>query len=164
MIEPARRVVAVLGYSDGRDEGLHRVCASRLEHAAALARPEDLVVLSGWARRRGRPSEAELMLRAWPGVRDRVVCDHDARTTAENAAHVAALARSFAADEIVIVTSGWHARRATAFFRLLLRGTGVRVSATFPHEPRSRRRMARELVRWPLVPVQALRVRRTARR
>lgn len=157
---PVARVVAVLGYSDGRSEGLHRICASRLERAALEARPEDLVVLSGWARRQGRLSEAELMLRAWPGSADRVVCDSDARTTAQNAAHVVALVRSLAAGEVLIVTSRWHARRAATFFRLLLRGTRVRVRTTFPDEPWSARRLARELVRWPLVPIQARRARR----
>ena len=154
------RVVAVLGYSDGRSTGLHDVCASRLARAAREARPDDVVVLSGWARRAGRLSEAELMLRAWRGTAARVVCDSDARTTAENAAHVVALVRSLGAREVVIVTSRWHARRAATFFRLLLRDADVSVSTASPDEPCSARGLARELVRWPLVPVQTLRVRR----
>src|SRR5207247_1499323 len=93
------RVIAVLGYSQGRSDGLHRVCATRVERAALEARPEDVVVLSGWARRRGRLSEAELMLRAWPGPPDRIVCGSDARTTAQNAAHVVALVRSLDVGE-----------------------------------------------------------------
>jgi uncharacterized SAM-binding protein YcdF (DUF218 family) len=155
-----RRVVAVLGYSDRGGDSLHGICASRLERAAAEATPEDVVVLSGWARRRGRLSEAELMLRAWSGRADRVVCDHDARTTAENAAHVVAIVREVGAVDVLVVTSRWHARRAAAMFRLLLRGSGVRVAVVTPDEPRSLRGVLRELVRWPLVPIQALQVRR----
>ena len=34
----------------------------------------------------------------------------------------------------VVVTSRWHAPRAQAAFRLLLRGSGVRVTAAFPAE------------------------------
>jgi hypothetical protein len=45
-------------------------------------------------------------------------------------------------------------------FRLLLRGSGVRVAVVTPDEPRSLRGVLRELVRWPLVPIQALQVRR----
>ena len=157
---PVGRVVAVLGYSDGRAEGLHRICASRLQRAALEARPDDVVVLSGWARRRGRRSEAELMLGAWRGPVERVVCDPDSRTTAENAARVVALVRSLDAREVLVVTSRWHARRAQTFFRLLLRGTDVRVAIACPEEPWSARRLVPELVRWPLVPVQSLRVRR----
>ena len=155
----AARVVAVLGYSDRGSDDLHRICESRVEHAARAARPDDLVVLSGWARRRGRLPEAELMLRAWPGPADRVVCDVGARTTAENAAHVVAIVRSARAGEVVVVTSRWHARRAAAFFRFLLRGTGVAVTVSVPDEPWSMRSLARELVRWPLMPFQALRAR-----
>jgi uncharacterized SAM-binding protein YcdF (DUF218 family) len=154
-----RRIVAVLGYSDRRSDGLHAVCASRLERAAAEATARDVVVLSGWARRRGRPSEAELMQSAWRGPSERVVCDHDARTTAENAAQVVAIVRDIGASEVLVVTSRWHARRAAAIFRVLLRGTGVRVAIAYPPEAWSAQRLLRELVRWPLMPVQALRAR-----
>jgi uncharacterized SAM-binding protein YcdF (DUF218 family) len=155
----AGRVVAVLGYSDGGEDGLHRVCASRLDWAARQVRAGDVVILSGWARRGRSLSEAELMLEAWTGPTEGVVCDSDARTTAENAAQALAVARSVGAGDLLVVTSRWHARRAAALFRLLARGD-VRVAVTWPEEPWSPRRLVRELVRWPLVPFQAVRARR----
>ena len=78
------RLVVVLGYSDRAVEGLHPVCAARLARAAEVARPGDVVVLSGWARTpHGRP-EAELMAEAWSGSAAELVVDPDARTTVEN--------------------------------------------------------------------------------
>ena len=70
------RVVAVLGYSERSRPGLHRICAERLERASELARPDDIVVLSGWARGGSNDSEAELMRRAWRGEAAFVICDH----------------------------------------------------------------------------------------
>lgn len=157
---PGCRIVAVLGYSTGQWEALHPVCAARVQHAAQAAGPADAVVLSGWAGRRKRQSEAELMRGAWPGPSDRLVCDRHARTTAENAALVAALARTVGAADVLVVTSRWHAARAGAFFRSLLRDSGVRVAVACPDEPRSARFWLGELWRWPLVPIQLARVRR----
>lgn len=150
----------MLGYSSGRSQELHPICAARLEWAAREVGSDDAVVLSGWAGRRRRFSEAELMLRAWPGETDRVRCDPRARTTAENAAEVAAVARELGASEVLVVTSRWHAARAGAFVRSLMRGSGVRVMIAWPDEPRSARFWLRELWRWPLVPIQLARVRR----
>ncbi len=48
--QPARRVIVVLGYSDGAGDGLHPVCAGRVAYAARVATADDVVVLSGWAR------------------------------------------------------------------------------------------------------------------
>ena len=77
--EPARRLIVVLGYSDGRQRELHPICAARLEHAARLAEEGDAVLLSGWSRRAGRLPEAELMRRAWPGPERALLSDPDAR-------------------------------------------------------------------------------------
>ncbi len=159
---PGCRVLAVLGYSAG-GAGLHPVCAARLERAAAEAEDDDIVVLTGWARRKGRPSEAELMTRAWRGPSEHVVVDPSARTTAGNAAQVAALARRLGAGEVLVVTSRWHAARAGVFFRALLRDTGSQVTVVCPHEPRSLRWSLRELWRWPLVPLQLARERESRR-
>jgi uncharacterized SAM-binding protein YcdF (DUF218 family) len=158
---PGCRIVAVLGYSRRRADRLHPIGAARLERAAQEADGAHAVVLSGWARRRGGRSEAELMLEAWsrsPGGH-LVVSDSLARTTAENAVHVAALARRLEAEEVVVVTSRWHAARTRAFFRRLLRGSDVQVRIVYPDERRSMLFAARELVRWPLVPLQARRAR-----
>ena len=61
------RLVAVLGFSNGRGQELHSVCAARLARATAEATPGDVVLLSGWARGRKPVSEADLMARAWNG-------------------------------------------------------------------------------------------------
>jgi uncharacterized SAM-binding protein YcdF (DUF218 family) len=112
------RLVAVLGYSAWRGTGLHPVCAARLAAAHELAGEEDIVLLTGRL-------EAELMREAWPGGENRVVCDDGARVTADSATRVASLAREFGADEIVVVTSWWHCRRASVLFRRALRGRGI---------------------------------------
>jgi uncharacterized SAM-binding protein YcdF (DUF218 family) len=150
----AGRLIAVLGYSDGGAGTLHPICLARLGRAAELATPDDVVVLSGWARVRGTSSEAELMEAAWIGSPARLIRDEGARHTAENAAHAVRIARSLGVGEVIVVTSRWHAPRARAAFRWLLRGSGVRVAATAPAEPRNVRAALRELAVWPLLPVQ----------
>jgi uncharacterized SAM-binding protein YcdF (DUF218 family) len=148
-----KRVVVVLGYSDGGAGALHPVCAARLEKAAEVATAEDVVVLSGWARGRETGSEAELMAAAWRGSSAELVVDPDARTTVENAANALNDVLRVGAREVVIVTSSWHAARAKAAMRWLLRHTGVKVRSASP--PGSSARAAlRELLLWPLLPVQ----------
>jgi uncharacterized SAM-binding protein YcdF (DUF218 family) len=147
-------LVAVLGYSDRRVRDLHPVCAARLERAAVEAEGASAVVLSGWARRRQRVPEAELMRSAWRGPDANVLSDPAARTTAGNAASVAAIAERIGASEVVVVTSGWHAPRARLLFRAQLRGSGVRVSVVPARGPRPVRALVGEAVRWPLVAPQ----------
>ncbi len=156
------RVVVVLGYSDGRGPGLHPICAERLAQAAALTTADDVVVLSGWARRPGGRSEAALMREAWSGPARRVVVDEDARTTAENAANALDDIAAAEATEVVVVTSRWHARRARAAFRWLLRGSRVGVTVAAAGEG-SVRATLRELALWPLLPAQIRHARRGAR-
>lgn len=154
MSRRAPRVIVVLGYSDdGRGE-IHPICAARLAYAAELSTPDDVVVLSGWARVPGTRSEAELMEAAWAGTAREVVVDPDARTTAGNAANALDDVRRVGASEVVVVTSRWHAPRAKAAFRWMLRGTGIRVAGASPGEPRNFRASLRELPLWPLLPVQ----------
>ena len=149
------RVVVVLGYSDGGRGELHPVGAARLARAAEIATEDDVVVLSGWARVRGTSSEAELMAAAWQGVARELVVDPDARTTVGNATNALNDIRRVGAREVVVVTSRWHAPRAKAAFRLLLRGSGVRVKASYPLEERNLRAVLRELPLWVLLPAQA---------
>ena len=150
----ATRVVVVLGYSDGGRDRLHPVAAARLARAAEISTTEDLVVLSGWARVPGTRSEAELMVTAWEGKALELVVDPDARTTVGNAANALDDIRRVGAREVVVVTSRWHAARAKAAFRMLLRGSGVRVRAAYPPEPRNLRSSLRELLLWALLPAQ----------
>ncbi len=160
MSAPLPRVVVVLGYSDGGRDELHPVCAARLARAAQIATEHDVVVLSGWARVPGTRSEAELMAAAWEGAALELVVDPDARTTVGNAENAIGDIRRFGASEVVVVTSRWHAPRAKAAFRLLLRGNGVRVTAAFPREARDARALTRELVLWALLPAQIAATRR----
>ena len=149
----AARVVLVLGYSDGGQGELHRICAARLARA---------VVLSGWARVPHTRSEAELMRAAWRGQAREVVVDPDARTTVDNVANALNdIARSHV-REVLVVTSSWHAPRAKAALRWLLRSTGIHVRAVTPPE-RSVRAALLELPLWLLLPFQLWLARRTRR-
>ena len=147
------RVVVVLGYSDGGRGELHPVCAARLARAAEIARPDDVVVLSGWARVPGSHSEAELMRAAWNGDAREVVVDPDARTTVDNMANALNDVLRIGAREVLVVTSSWHAPRAKAALRWFLRHTGVKVRSASP-AGWSRRAALRELALWPLLPFQ----------
>ena len=138
------RLVAVLGYSTGRGGGLHPICASRLEAAERIAEEAEAVLFSGWSRRRHRPTEAQLMHAAWNGPSVPLLADGDARTTAGNARSVARAARALGVDEVVLVTSSWHARRAGLLARAAL-GPDVRVTVASPPPSRAALLAAREL-------------------
>jgi len=99
----------------------------------------------------GRP-EAELMLEAWPGGPDRVLCDNGARVTAETAVHVAHLAQELGAEEVVAVTSWWHCRRTGVLFRRALSGTGIDVR-TFGAPRWSGRLLLREAAAYAVLPL-----------
>ena len=144
------RVVAVFGYSRRRDKELHRICSARLAHAQGLAAGARAVILSGMP-------EAELMRAAWTGSDIELICDPDARSTAQNAANVASVAKALDADELVVVTSGWHRVRALLFLKLALRGSGVRLSVETAGGPAAPLLLAREAVCLALVPFQLLR-------
>lgn len=158
------RVVAVLGFSAGGSGTLHPVCAARVARAGELARAEDVVVLSGWARALGSTSEAQLMSRAWSGAPARLVLDDGARHTAENAAHATQVARTLGVREVLVVTSRWHAPRAGLIFRWFLRGSGIRVRVAVARGPLALAPVAREVAVWPLLPAQIARTRVRARR
>jgi hypothetical protein len=148
------RLVAVLGYSDRKTPGLHRICALRLRRARELSGPTDIVFLSGWARHRSTDSEAELMRRAWRGEAAAVISDPGARTTAENARSAEAIAREHGVCEVLVVTSAWHAPRAGLIFRTTLRRSGVRTAVAPVRDGLSPGLGLREALRWPLVPLQ----------
>ena len=150
------RLVAVLGYSEGGSGALHDVCAARLRRAEQEVRAEDVVLLSGWARGRLPASEAEQMARSWNGRAQQVLLDRCARSTFGNAVGAAAIARALRPQEVVVVTSGWHARRAAALYRVALRGSGSSVTLAATVERGSLRSMLRELAGWLLVPLAAL--------
>jgi uncharacterized SAM-binding protein YcdF (DUF218 family) len=136
------RLVAVLGYSGRPRDRLHAVCEARLRHAEGIE--GDAVLLSG---------EAELMRGAWQG-RD-VLLDPAARNTRDNAAGVAAAVRRLAADEVVVVTSEWHAFRARTLVRAALRDPSVAVLSSSPPGRRPLRLLARELACLAALPLHA---------
>jgi uncharacterized SAM-binding protein YcdF (DUF218 family) len=146
------RLVAVLGYSAWRGAGLHPVCAARLTAARELVADEDVVLLTG------RP-ESDLMRSAWPAGANRVVCDDGARVTADSAAHVARVARDLGAEEIVVVTSWWHCRRARILFRRAARGSGIALR-TVGAPSSSARLLVREAAAFVLLPLHLRRLER----
>lgn len=155
------RLVAVLGYSDRRTGSLHPVCAARLARAAQEVRPEDALLLSGSARGRARAPEAELMARAWTTPVRRVLLDHNAHSTVGNALGVARAARQLGAQDVVLVTSGWHGRRAAALVRAAVSRSGAQITLATTDEPATFRAHLRELACWVVVPVLAIVVART---
>ena len=150
------RLIAVFGYSDGSGDGLHEICARRLRRAERETLVDDVVLLTGWARGRSAPSEAELMARSWTKPCRRLLVDSGARSTYANVAAAASVAREVGAQRVVLVTSGWHARRAAALLRAALRGSGVTVELATTDERPSLRAGLRELVCSALVPVVAV--------
>jgi uncharacterized SAM-binding protein YcdF (DUF218 family) len=137
------RLVAVLGYSTRRHGGLHPICLDRLRAAERAAADADAVLLSGWARRRHLPSEAALMREAWSGPDVPLLADGDARTTAGNVRALDAAVREVGADEVVLVTSSWHARRARLLARAVL-DPAVRFVVATPAPSRPPRLVVRE--------------------
>jgi uncharacterized SAM-binding protein YcdF (DUF218 family) len=150
------RLVAILGYSDGTTGHLHPVCATRLERGAREARADDVILFSGWARAGSAGAEADLMAASWPGPARARLVDRRARTTLGNALAVARAARRVDADEVVLVTSRWHARRAATLVRAALAGSGARLHVAATAEPLSAGRGLREAGAWLLVPVLAV--------
>ena len=154
-----RRLVAVFGYSARSVEGLHPLCVLRLRHGEELADGAEAVVLSGWSRHGAKGGEAELMRDAWSGPDVTLVCDPTARNTMQNAAGVAVLAREVDADEVVVVTSRWHAPRAGALVRAALGGSKLPVRTSSPRGRLQPRLLAREIACLAALPYQLLRVR-----
>jgi uncharacterized SAM-binding protein YcdF (DUF218 family) len=150
----------VLGFSTWHSGGLHPICAARLETAERAADGADAVLLSGWSRRRRRPSEAELMQRAWRGPDLPLVVDGDARTTLGNARAVAAVATELGATEVLLVTSSWHVRRARLLVRAAL-GPDVKLEVVTPARSRPPYLVGREVVCLAALPLQRARARRS---
>jgi len=156
------RLVAVLGYSEGSGTELHPVCAARLARAESEATTDDVVLFSGWARRGLQNAEADLMASSWTAPTRRKLVDRGARTTLGNAIGVGRAARKLGVDEVVLVTSRRHARRAALLTRASLRGSGasVRVVAADAADLPSG---VRELAAWTIAPLLAVVAIRAAR-
>jgi uncharacterized SAM-binding protein YcdF (DUF218 family) len=154
--EQLTRLVAILGYSDATTADLHPICAARLARAAAEARADDVVLFSGWARRSASAPEAELMERMWTTPARARLVDRRARTTLGNAVGIARTARTVRADEVVLVTSRWHARRASVLVRAALAGSGTALRMVPTDERATPRHGLREAASWTVVPILAL--------
>jgi hypothetical protein len=139
------RLVAVLGYSPRRGDRLHDVCAARVQHARALARNGDRVLLTG---------EAELMRGPWAG--EEVLLDPHARNTRENAAAIAAAARDLGASEVMVVTSAWHTFRARTLVRAALHDADVTVTSSSPPGWHPLTLLAREAACLTVLPLHVL--------
>jgi hypothetical protein len=155
--------VAVLGFSGRRSGSLHPVCAARVACAQTIAAADDVVVLSGWARRGSSAAEAELMAAAWEGPSVSLVRDVGARHTVGNATSIVATAGELGADELVVVTSWWHRPRAQLLVRRAARTDGIRLRTVSAPSPWSAGVLVRELACLALLPVQLRMVRRSAR-
>ena len=150
------RLVAVLGYSDGSTAELHPVCDARVARAAAVARPDDVVLFSGWARRNAASAEADLMAAGWSTPAREQLVDRKARTTLGNAVAVARAARRLDADEVVLVTSSWHAKRAGVLARAALLGSRATLRVVAADDRPSPARRVREAASWLVVPALAV--------
>ncbi|HEY6836671.1 MAG TPA: ElyC/SanA/YdcF family protein [Gaiellaceae bacterium] len=140
------RLVAVLGYSHPRWHEIHDICAERVRHAETLK--ADAVLLSG---------EVDHMRPAWNGSPVPLLLDPDARSTRENALGVADAARRLKADDVVVVTSRWHALRARTLVRAALPGVAVTSSSPAGRPPVAL--LGREVACLAALPIQLLRVR-----
>jgi uncharacterized SAM-binding protein YcdF (DUF218 family) len=143
------RLIAVLGYSAGRETGIHAVCARRLAHAQSLVDGACAVLLSG---------EADLMREAWTGATAALLSDPHARNTAGNAAGIAAVAREIGATDVVVVTSRWHTPRAAMLLRAALKGTGISITTAPSPDSPGVRVLLRELACFAAAPFQAIRL------
>jgi uncharacterized SAM-binding protein YcdF (DUF218 family) len=161
---PVKRVVAVLGFSARRHDALHPICAARVARAQAIAERDDVVVLSGWARRGSATAEAELMAAAWQGSPAAVLRDAGARHTVENAMSIVGTAGELGADELVVVTSWWHRPRARALVRRAARPEGITVRTVSAPSPLSPSLLLRELGCLAALPLQLRAVRRAGTR
>lgn len=150
-----KRLLIVLGYSPRRPSGLHAVCAARVAHAAEVARPDDIVVLSG------TDGEVELMAAAW-GPDAHLVRRDRASRTADSAVAAARMAEELQVDEILVVTSWWHRPRAQLLTRAAFPRRGIRVVGSGSGGPWSAWQLVREALCFPLVPVHLALARRRA--
>ena len=96
------------------------------------------------------------MARMWTMPARARLVDRRARTTLGNAIGVARAAQLVGADEVVLVTSRWHARRAAVLVRAALSRSGATLRLVATDEHATPRHGLREAASWTIVPVLAL--------
>jgi uncharacterized SAM-binding protein YcdF (DUF218 family) len=74
---------------------------------------------------------------------------------------VGRVARRIDATHVVLVTSGWHSRRAGVLVRAALVGSGAKLRVASTDETATPARGVRELAAWTVVPLLALIAART---
>ena len=94
------------------------------------------------------------MAEAWRGPEVELVVAGDARTTYGNAIATQRTALAWDTEEVVLVTSLWHARRALALVGAALRGSGIGVSLAPVDGRTAPRTRLRELLCWTFAPAQ----------
>src|ERR1043166_7312998 len=129
---------------------MHDICAERVRHAETLE--ADAVLLSG---------EVDRMRPAWTANGVPLLTDEAARNTRQNAVGVAEAARRLDADDVVVVTSRWHAFRARTLVRAAL--PGVLVTSSSPPGRPPIAPLMREVVCLAALPYQLARLRVFAR-
>ena len=152
------RVVAVCGYSDGRETGLHAICERRLRLAEREAGPDDVVLLTGWARHADATAEAELMAQSWAGSSRELHVDSSARSTFGERGRGGEARGGGRRDR----GGARHVRLARAAVPARCsgpswQGSGRSVVVAATDEPASRAARLRELACWLGVPFAALR-------
>jgi uncharacterized SAM-binding protein YcdF (DUF218 family) len=117
----SRRFVVVLSGGIRSAGHLNATTVARVHHAVALLRDGrgEVLVVSGGPRRRGRPSAAPAMraLAEELGVEPaRILVEGRSSRTSENAREVVRLLPDAARDDVLLVTSALHMRRAMLCF------------------------------------------------
>jgi hypothetical protein len=95
------------------------------------------------------------MASSWTAPTRGKLVDRGARTTLGNAIGVGRAARKLGVDEVVLVTSPRHVRRAALLVRASLRGSGTSVrvvAAEGADEPAG----LREIAAWAIAPLLAV--------
>jgi uncharacterized SAM-binding protein YcdF (DUF218 family) len=101
------------------------------------------------------------MARAWTSPVRRIMLDRNAQSTVGNAMGVARAARQVGVHEVVLVTSGWHGRRASTLARAALFRTRTKVTLATTDDSATPTTRLRELACWTLVPLLAVVAART---
>jgi uncharacterized SAM-binding protein YcdF (DUF218 family) len=94
------------------------------------------------------------MASSWTAATRGKLVDRGARTTLGNAIGVGRAARQLGVDEVVVVTSRRHARRAALLVRASLRGSGASVRVVAPEADLPSG--VRELAAWTIAPLLAV--------
>lgn len=126
---PGKTSIVVLGYALAKDGTAEKPLLDRLDVAleAARANPAARVMVTGGQPQAG-VTEGDVMMK-WlveRGIeRDRILIEDKSKDTVGNMLNVANLLRRHTADNVILVTSSSHMRRARAVLEEALSQTGI---------------------------------------